>query len=233
MVVAVVFDMDGTLVDVSASYKEAIIETVEFFIDGIDREKVRKEVALLKDVPNFNNDWDASYYIIKKLRGETPDTNRGREWKSIRDVFQEIFLGEELYKEAYGKKCSFCHTPGFIKNERIAIKKSSLEKLSHHKLGIVTSRPWFETQYTISTTCLKDFFSRDNVITLDDVEKEKPDPESLLLMKQKLGADKHYYIGDTIDDATAARKAGYISIVIGSDNGDIRIDDVNEVSAII
>ncbi len=45
-----------------------------------------------------------------------------------------------------------------------------------------------------------------------------------------MAADAYIYIGDTIDDATAARAAGCKSIIVGGDWGDMRIDDINDVA---
>jgi len=39
-------------------------------------------------------------------------------------------------------------------------------------------------------------------------------------------ADEFIYIGDTIDDATAATAAGCTSIIVGGDWGDMRIEDI-------
>jgi HAD superfamily hydrolase (TIGR01548 family) len=55
---AVVLDIDGVLVDVSDSYRRAIVETVEYvYGDTIEKEAIQ----LFKDAGGFNNDWELTY----------------------------------------------------------------------------------------------------------------------------------------------------------------------------
>ncbi|QCC48652.1 TIGR01548 family HAD-type hydrolase [Halobellus limi] len=55
---AVVLDIDGVLLDVSDSYRRAIVESVErLYGRMIDRD----DVQLFKDAGGFNNDWDVTY----------------------------------------------------------------------------------------------------------------------------------------------------------------------------
>ena len=59
-----VFDMDGVLVDVSESYRETIVRTVEFFT----RQTITRE--LIQDYKNqggYNNDWLLSQKICADL----------------------------------------------------------------------------------------------------------------------------------------------------------------------
>ncbi|RME44726.1 MAG: TIGR01548 family HAD-type hydrolase [Caldilineae bacterium] len=70
---ALIFDMDGVLVDVSASYRQAIIQTVNRFFDtglalDYDGEPVSlldaEDVDALKLAGGFNNDWDLTRAFI-------------------------------------------------------------------------------------------------------------------------------------------------------------------------
>ncbi|MDP9266605.1 MAG: HAD-IA family hydrolase, partial [Chloroflexota bacterium] len=70
---AVVFDVDGVLVDVDASYVEAVVRTVQWLLvqdasmvdDGPATD--RATVKLFKRVGSWNNDWDLSYGIYRWL----------------------------------------------------------------------------------------------------------------------------------------------------------------------
>lgn len=57
---AVVLDIDGVLVDVSDSYRRAIVDAVgRVYGDTI----ARKSVQLFKDATGFNNDWELTYAV--------------------------------------------------------------------------------------------------------------------------------------------------------------------------
>lgn len=226
---AVVFDMDGTLVDVTGSYKQAIIETVCHVLPDASPEDVSDARDALRGVPKFNNDWDATYFILQQLRGHDPVLKRDEEWERVRSVFQSIYLGEALYERAYGTVPPLRRAHGLIETERPLITRETLESLKDVPRGIVTSRPRFEASHTISLSYLSEFFTDGMMVTLDDVKNEKPHPEPLLLMKKRLDASTYFYVGDTIDDASAARAAGYTSIIIGAPWGDIAIDTVNDL----
>jgi HAD superfamily hydrolase (TIGR01548 family) len=221
--------MDGTLVDVSGSYKQAIIETVCHVLPDASPDDVSEARDALRGVPKFNNDWDATYFILQQLRGDKPLLRRDDEWEEIRAVFQGIYLGRTLYEQAYGTTPPVERPHGLMESERPLISRETLERIKEYPRGIVTSRPRFEATHTISLSYLSDFFSSDMMVTLDEVENEKPHPEPLLLMKEKLDASTYFYVGDTVDDAAAARDAGYISVIIGAPWGDIVIDTVNDL----
>ena len=59
---ALLFDMDGVLVDVTHSYRLAIKQTAEAFLGrGVDF----KEIQSYKNRGGFNDDWDLTEAIIR------------------------------------------------------------------------------------------------------------------------------------------------------------------------
>ena len=60
---ALLFDMDGVLVDVTQSYRKAIQQTAQYFlkrkVDMFEVNEIKKKVGM-------NNDWDATYALINK-----------------------------------------------------------------------------------------------------------------------------------------------------------------------
>lgn len=58
---AVVLDIDGVLIETSASYDRAIVETVST-ITGSSIE--RQSIQAIKDAGGFNNDWDATEALV-------------------------------------------------------------------------------------------------------------------------------------------------------------------------
>lgn len=233
MVKAILFDMDGTLIEVQKSYKEAIVRTVQYFVPTVRREDISKGIKSLRGISNFNNDWDASYYLIKKLSGDAPIVVRDAFWKQMQSVFQSFYLGSTLYKKAYGTNSPIHIEKGLIEQETPLITEETLKNLEEYPMGIVTSRPRFEALYTLSFGFFPKYFSLEHLIALDDAKHEKPHPEPLLKLKEKIKADTYFYVGDTIDDAKAAKLAGCISIIVGGNWGDINIGTINELPRVI
>ena len=67
---AIIFDIDGVLVDVRRSYNEAIIKTVQLILKDRYEIKIANEfpfeklISKLRNTGGFNNDIDTAYAII-------------------------------------------------------------------------------------------------------------------------------------------------------------------------
>ncbi len=81
--------------------------------------------------------------------------------------------------------------------------------------AIVTSRLTSSTVDTLEKFDLKRYF--DVIITCDDTDKHKPDPEPALLALRKLGisADEAVMIGDSHFDVLCAQNAGIKAVLVG------------------
>lgn len=188
---AILFDMDGVLVDVSNSYRKAIKKTAEYFLG---QEILPDEIQAYKNKGHYNNDWDLTEAIISA---------RGKNVKKedIIDRFQKYYLGH--------------HFDGLIQNETWLLALNVLMRLrSNFKLGIVTGRPRAEAEYVLSRFNLTRYF--DILVALEDVPigKTKPDPYSVQLALQQLQVQSALYLGDTIDDMIAAKSAGVTPVGI-------------------
>ena len=87
----VLWDMDGVLVDVSGSYRRAIIETAERFLG--------KPVppGLVQDFKNrggYNNDWVLTKGIVDELGGVC-------EYEEVVAAFQELYVGRAGQFDGY------------------------------------------------------------------------------------------------------------------------------------
>jgi HAD superfamily hydrolase (TIGR01548 family) len=183
---AVLFDMDGVLVDVSKSYRIAIQETVRFF-SGQPAQP--EEIQALKERGGYNNDWDLTEAILKSRGKTVPKAD-------IVEKFQELYLGVD------GKG-------GLIENETWQLPKPQLEALhARHCLGIVTGRPRGETLYPLQKLGLERLF--DVMVVMEDYppEKAKPNPYPITLAVERLGVLEAVYVGDSVDDVAAAKGAG-------------------------
>lgn len=141
----------------------------------------------------------------------------------IRRLFQELYLGSDLFRATYSLEAKSHQGPGLIETERLLIPVSFFERLSEqHILAIATGRPFAEAFYTLRLFGIENYFSR--ILTLDDCDLatdwtltlsqdrlslEKPDPFMLNAIYAGLEqpVDGRFYIGDMPDDMKAAKRA--------------------------
>ncbi len=150
----------------------------------------------------------------------------------IKQIFQEIYLGPELFQDTYHMEAKIYRGEGYILREKLLLDLSILEELSReNSLAIATGRPKSEAEYPLNHFGLKQFFPL--VLTLDDCVSEekrilaeegrvvslsKPDPYMLdaIAESHRKAASNFFYIGDMPDDMLAAARSrfGFKSIGI-------------------
>lgn len=150
---------------------------------------------------------------IVKLLGRSPSVMI----EKISRIFQEVYLGKDLFETVEKKRLSYWTKQGLIHREKLIFKAPILKKLKAAglKLGIATGRPRFEALYALKYFSIFDYFSA--VITMDEVKKaerekcqslRKPHPFSLLESANRLGKGLRFaYVGDLPDDVLAAKQA--------------------------
>lgn len=194
---ALLFDMDGVLVDVSRSYRRAIEETVEHFTG---RQILPGTIQRYKNAGGFNDDWKLTHAIIS-------DTGMSVPFSRVVTEFQRRYRGDNW--------------DGFIAEEPPLIARPTIERLCDDRiLGIVTGRPQDEARWTLDNFGWKKFFPL--LVARDKHEgRFKPDPFSIqhaLAILDAAGrrvSPQHCaYIGDTVDDMEAARAADMWAIGI-------------------
>jgi HAD superfamily phosphatase len=182
-----VFDMDGVLVDVTDSYRETIVLTVEHFTG---KTIARDTIQDYKNQGGWNNDWALSEKICHDLGVDIP-------YATIVDYFNSLFLGQ-----------------GLIHRERWLPKNGLLDRLNEKfELAIFTGRTTEEAEITLNREGLRDRFL---LVTANDVEREKPAPDGLLKIAGLRPSKKLLYVGDTVDDARCARAANVPFVGIAS-----------------
>src|SRR5579875_99194 len=118
--------MDGVLVEVTASYRETIRETVRHFTGELPS---HDEIQTFKNAGGWNNDWLLSQRLI---------ADRGRQvaYADVVDHFNQVFLGE--------------NGDGLIRFEKWVPKPGMLERLAKHAtLAIFTGRAKYEVDVTL------------------------------------------------------------------------------------
>ena len=239
---AILFDMDGTLIDESQSYREAIRMTAEFLL----AEPVTPdEVDQIKRVPGFNNDWDATWALVgRRMHGiVAPPSHADRAsfaYCRLQNAFQTYYLGDQMWESISGSGPPFSWTEPLITRETPLVTLETMERLAGFELGIATSRPRSEALMALHQHALDRFFDEHAVVAMEDTPFEKPHPAPLLELVQRLGCRIPVYVGDTINDALAARDAGMPFLHVGVEplNDDseqcvhARMKSVNEILTI-
>ena len=179
----IVFDMDGVLVEVTESYRDAVIATVRY-LSG--REITRELVQEYKNRGGWNNDWKLSQQILRDLDVEV-------DYATVVARFKKIFWGNG--------------TDGLILREKWIAQSGLLERLSdRHGMAIFTGRYREELDSTLGR--LGSHLIFDPIVCSDDIVNGKPAPDGLLRMAERAPGRRLCYIGDTVDDARSARAAG-------------------------
>ncbi len=219
---AIIFDIDGVLIDVSQSYRMAIKKTAEFFLGRIltmdDVEKIKNR--------GINDDCDAAELLIQENGGDFRKS-------VIIKKFQEYYLGRNF--------------DGLVKNEKCWIKENILKKLKKYKLAIFTGRPKIEAKFGLERFKIKKYFNV--IIAKEDVKQGKPNPEGLskLIKKLKIKNNEAVYIGDNLADLRTAKNAdinfigvcppnvnkAYLKTLLKSEGAEIVLNSVNEILKVV
>ncbi len=179
---AIIFDMDGVLVDVRGSFHDTVLQTVKFFTGKC---VTQAELHRWKNRPGFNDDWILSTAWVRSLGGNF-------DYAEVKRKFLELYWG------AAGR--------GNVRREKWLLPRPSLRRLAKRaELAIFTGRVRKELDYTLSRWKVREFFR--HIVTVEEVQRPKPDPEGLLKILSGRDPATAIYIGDNVDDALAAQSA--------------------------
>jgi HAD superfamily hydrolase (TIGR01548 family) len=179
----IIFDVDGVLVDTHGSFQRTTLETVKFFTG---KRVTSSELHRWKSRPGFNDDWKLTSEWVRSLGGNF-------DYQEIKRRFVEIYWGSD--------------GDGNVTRERWLLPLSSLKRLaSVVELDIFTGRNRREMDYTLDRSNVREFFTR--IVTTDDVQRSKPDPEGLLKILDGRDPGAAIYVGDNVDDAMPAHAIG-------------------------
>ena len=129
----------------------------------------------------------------------------------LRDVFQQLYLGEELYRaledgEPDADAVFEQHTAGFIHDEPLLLEPETRDHLTEiYDVGILTGRPAAEASIALERADLE--VPADHRFTMDDWEEGKPHPRALLTLADRFDAERIVFVGDTLDDVRTAVNA--------------------------
>ncbi len=161
------------------------------------------------------------------LRRVTGEHNRHLVWRThdaattdlVQRIFEELYLGADLFASAYGYPSRFHCGAGLIETEQLLIAPATLTALARHlRLGIATGRADFELVHPMRRWDLDRYFGATTTMS-DALRAQAPGGPSLLKPHPYLleraadaldptGTLAAAYIGDAPDDIVAAHRAG-------------------------
>ena len=185
---AVLFDLDGTLIDSIESY----YRIVEIALAKMKLPKVPRQ-TILAAAKNDEFNWEM---ILPDLPGRSREEIIKEAWQIIEKNYPEMFLKNVTPFPDIEPVLRLLHAHDI----RIGIVTSTPEKNIHDKLKIL-DRPG-----------LLDLI--DVVISAGDGERKKPFPDPLIRCRQRMGlqSDQCVYVGDMGIDIAAGRAAGMKTI---------------------
>ena len=199
MISAVIFDLDGTLIDSMQSFNDIVYSNLE----------KRGILITSKGIE------DVGHQLLKKY--QNPPSKTG--FKLIFNIFWRIGRSSGLsYLQAiiFSFIC-ISEVKRVYKNASLfPTVKECLSKLSFHgfRLGICTTASRRQLEDILNNYEIKHYFYQSALITRDDVKRVKQDPEGVLLAIEACSAHPQhsYFIGDMPSDIVAGNMAKTTSI---------------------
>jgi histidinol-phosphate aminotransferase len=187
------FDMDGVLIDTSQSYDACIKQTVKALTD---KNIEQKDIEAVRAQGGFNNDWVLTAELIKQFSTDVT-------FDAVVETFQRLYLGDNKTAGLVEQEQNFLTEP--LKSRVFTNTQSVLT-------AIVTGRPRAEAKQGVKQLNIKPDF----IISADDVQAQKPNPEGLLQVLKASQTKRAWFCGDTVDDMQAGTQAGCVCIGIGA-----------------
>jgi HAD superfamily hydrolase (TIGR01548 family) len=128
----------------------------------------------------------------------------------LRDVFQQLYLGSDLYREIEGEEPDI-DAPGYINDEPVIATKETLDALTaRYHVGVLTGRPASEAEIALERVGLG--LPDGHRMTMDDWAGGKPEPDALVTLAERFesadgSVDGVAFVGDTLDDVQTAENA--------------------------
>ncbi|MGF1472876.1 MAG: HAD family hydrolase [Rubrobacteraceae bacterium] len=237
MISAVIFDLDGTLVETeelkALSYAEA---AVELRPDGLREEDVLEAFG---DLVGLSRQEVASA-LVERFELQEPAEERMSEFEADAPWEVLVAIRLKIYEELIAD-------PEKLREQRYQHNIDLLHELKQegYRLALATMSHRYQVVKVLDILGLEDDF--DLVVTTDDVERGKPDPEIDLLIARDFGLppEEFLVIEDSPAGIEAALAAGMAAVAIttkltrpkfrGSQLLDTRwvVEDPNEVLDVV
>ena len=224
---AVIFDVDGVLVDVRRSFTAAAVDAVTEVTGS--RRFTEEEVRQLKFIRGFNNDWHVAVAGGAWVRfcGDLPFTEfaqavdrQGGGLGGLRQVVgsdltatfearltrlaKEAYGGATACRRLYGFEPATIRGPGRWREEAPLLSAEDAGRIVT-RAGIVTGRSAAEMELAFELLGWR--LPSQQVAVSDDPAHDKPDPAKLAAILQHLGSEKALLADDGRDDLELAANA--------------------------
>lgn len=152
--------------------------------------------AFLSRVKHYGGGLSSAEYLVKENSADFNKIKTLWHRPMLKQIFCEIYAGEDLMKKIYGTKAHYIKRKGLVHTE----KKLLRVKLPQgFKYGIITGRTWPETKLALQELGLDGTMARNKIVCQDDGMK-KPDARCLQHVVNVIKPKCGIYVGDTMDD---------------------------------
>jgi len=184
MTVAVLFDLEDTLVQTPWADQEHVIEF---------RRKAKEKLIELGIPPSVLEGTERATIMRNKASGYIEQNFSQTETERFRLEMEKFLTKYEL--DSARKSKLFPDTNPTLE----ALRKLGI------KMGLITNTSAKAVSVIFQVHGLKKYF--DVVVTRERVKKLKPDPEGILLAVKELSVKRFFMVGDLVLDAVAAKSA--------------------------
>jgi HAD superfamily hydrolase (TIGR01548 family) len=147
--------------------------------------------------------------VVADLLGPAARERARADWDPdrLRDVFQQLYLGADLYRELEGgDPADLPDHEGFINDEPTLVTEATIADLTERfDVGVVTGRPAAEADIALSRIGLS--LPDEHVFTMDSDLPGKPEPDALVELARRFDSEASVFVGDTLDDVRTAVRA--------------------------
>jgi phosphoglycolate phosphatase-like HAD superfamily hydrolase len=216
------------------------IDNLSFEITSLQKEFFSKNNSIqgFEYIEALNNELIESTQISSRLFSRS-----NAFWTLTYEIFQEWFLGTELFKKNHNKRLSYFYKDGMLSIEEPIVElakiDSMLKKLyGKYKLAIATGRPYHEIIVPLKKWGLLDYFEKEMIATHQEVEiaqkklksisLSKPHPFTFLksIFFDKIDKEiieielplkdkeKYLIVTDSVSDIKIAQQLGCLSMVV-------------------
>lgn len=152
--------------------------------------------AFLARVKHYGGGLSSAEYVVKENGADFSKIKSLWRRPMLKQIFCEIYAGEDLMKKIYGTKARHIKQKGLVHTEKKLLRVSLPEGF---KYGIITGRTWPETKIALQSLGLDGTMARKKIVNQDDGMK-KPDARCLQHIVNVIKPECGIYVGDTMDD---------------------------------